>query len=64
MVSKHKAVFDLDDVVFLIRIIISQVLQDSNLHSSLINEFLLVSYDLQSDGSLPLVIEAFYTLTK
>ena len=64
MVSKHKAVFDLDDVVFLIRIIISQVLQDSNLHSSLINEFLLVSYDLQSDGSLPLVIEAFHTLTK
>ena len=64
MVSEHKSLFDSNDVVVILRIVVSKMCQHIYLNISLIIEFLLVSNYLQSHILFSLMIKAFQSLPK
>jgi hypothetical protein len=64
MLSKDAVVFDSDDVVYIIRVVLSQVIEDVKFNSSLVMKSLLVSDDLDGDLFICLVVTAFKGLSK
>ena len=59
MLAEHHEVLDADDVVLVVAIVMVQVLEDAQLHASLVLELLLVADDLDRDGLASLVVQAF-----
>lgn len=64
MISKHKRFFDSNDVIIVLRIIISQMCKHIHFNISLIVKLLLVSNNLQSNKLFVLMIETFQSLSK
>lgn len=64
MLTEHAVVFDTNDVVRVLGIVLLQVQQDLELHACLVLEFLLVSDDLDGDDLARLVIHALQGLPK
>ena len=64
MLAEHAVVFDANDVVRVLRIVLLQVQQNLELHACLMLEFLLVSDDLDGYDLACLVIHALQGLSE
>ena len=64
MLPEHHEVLDSDDIVLVVPVMVVEILEDSQLHTSLILELLLIANDFDSDTLVGLVIKTLDSLTK
>ena len=64
MLSEHTVVFNPDDVVCVLGVVVSQVEEDFELDSRLVLQLFLVPDDLYSHNLACFVVQAFESLAK
>ena len=64
MLPEHHEVLDSNDIVLVVPVMVVEILEDSQLHTSLILELLLIANDFDSDTLVGLVIKTLDSLTK
>ena len=64
MLAEHKRLQDAHNVLFILRVILLEFLEDASLDKALLVQALLVTEDLQSNDLLLLVVEAFEDLAE
>ena len=64
MLSEYRVVFDSDDIIHIIRVVLFQIVKNLKFNTSLVMEPLFVSNYLQCDELIGFVIVAFQSLTE
>ena len=64
MLSEDHVILDSDNIVLIVSILMIQELQNFEFHTSLVLEFLLISYNFYCDKFFGFMIEALDSLTE
>ena len=64
MLAEHTIIFDPNNIILVVLVMVVQIFENLQLNSCLVLEFFLISDDLDSHHLLSLVIEALDSLSK